>query len=64
MSVNLRAPFILAKGIFLGMKALGGGVIVNISSMAAFYGANEHGVYSVSKSGLNGLTSVMACEWA
>jgi NAD(P)-dependent dehydrogenase (short-subunit alcohol dehydrogenase family) len=35
VTVNLRAPFVLAKAVFPHLRAAGGGTIVNVSSVAA-----------------------------
>jgi L-xylulose reductase len=40
------------------------GAIVNVSSVAAFVGIPDHAAYCASKSGLDGLTRVMAKELA
>ncbi|KAF2200768.1 NAD(P)-binding protein [Delitschia confertaspora ATCC 74209] len=56
LKVNLRAPFILAKGVVPGMKAQKWGRIIFISSIAG-YGVGLNGAhYSASK---GGLTSMM-----
>ncbi len=64
MALNLRAPFLLARGIVPGMISRGRGKIINISSQAGSIGLAGHGAYCSSKSGLNGLTRVMTSEWA
>jgi NAD(P)-dependent dehydrogenase (short-subunit alcohol dehydrogenase family) len=62
-AVNVRAPFLLAQAVAPGMIAQRSGKIINISSLASVVGCEGHAAYSVSKSGLNLLTQVMAAEW-
>ncbi len=65
MQVNLLAPFRLVAGLVPAMKARRFGRIVNISSV--FGGPvtrNRRVVYSVTKSGINGLTRALAIELA
>ena len=56
------------KGTFFGCQAAGvhlgeGGVVVNISSLAAKRGSANNSVYCASKFGINGLTQALAKEW-
>jgi len=46
------------------MKERGGGRIVNIASVLSFQGGIRIASYTASKSGLAGLTRLLACEWA
>ena len=64
MSVNLRAPFLLAQALAPKMIAQGRGKIVNISSQTGIVLIPDHCAYAASKSGLNALTKAMTCEWA
>jgi NAD(P)-dependent dehydrogenase (short-subunit alcohol dehydrogenase family) len=64
MSVNLRAPFLLARAVVPGMIKRKSGKIINISSQAGVVGLEAHGAYAASKGGLNMLTKVMTVEWA
>ncbi|MCH2173969.1 glucose 1-dehydrogenase [Myxococcota bacterium] len=59
--VNVIAPVTCARLCAPGMRARGGGAILNQSSMAAFHGG---GAYSVSKLALNGVTVSLARELA
>lgn len=63
MSVNVKAPFELARLAYPSMKARGGGSIINISSVAGDTPDPGLGIYSVSKAALNMLTKVLAKEW-
>lgn len=64
-AVNTRAPMIVAQEYARDMVQGGRkGAIVNVSSVAAFVGIPDHAAYCASKSGLDGLTRVMAKELA
>jgi NAD(P)-dependent dehydrogenase (short-subunit alcohol dehydrogenase family) len=64
-AVNTRAPMIIAQEYARDMVENGRkGAIVNVSSVAAFVGIPDHAAYCASKSGLDGLTRVMAKELA
>jgi len=62
LAVNLTAPFLLAQAIVPRMVAAGGGVIVNIASVAAKIGYPGRSPYAASKWGLLGLTATLARE--
>jgi NAD(P)-dependent dehydrogenase (short-subunit alcohol dehydrogenase family) len=59
---NLSSTFYTTKAVWDVMKRNGGGVIVNISSMAARDPFAGLGAYAVAKSGVNMLTLVSARE--
>ena len=62
-AVNTRAPMIVAQEFARDLVKRGQkGAIVNVSSVAAFIGIPDHAAYCASKSGLDGLTRVMAKE--
>ncbi|MGQ0648707.1 MAG: glucose 1-dehydrogenase [Gemmatimonadaceae bacterium] len=63
IDVNLRAPFVVATRLLPSMKAIGGGAIVNLSSIGGVKPERGLGIYSVSKAALISLTQVMAREW-
>lgn len=63
VAVNLKGPFQLAQALHPGMKARGGGSIINISSVGGVSPEEGLGIYSVSKAALISLTKVMAREW-
>ena len=65
MDVNLKSTFFLTQAVARRMLADGGGgKVVNIASLLAFQGGIRIPSYTASKSGLAGLTRLLACEWA
>jgi NAD(P)-dependent dehydrogenase (short-subunit alcohol dehydrogenase family) len=62
ISVNLRAPFLLAKHAARRMKAQGGGYIINIASTAAKRTWPNASAYHASKWGLLGLSHALHAE--
>lgn len=60
LSVNLTAPFLLAKRVLPGMVERGAGVIVNVASIAGLRGSFAGAAYTASKHGLVGLTKSIA----
>lgn len=63
LHINLRAALICAQEFARARVAAGGGgVIVNITSIAGHRGFVEHVCYAASKAGLEGATRVMAKE--
>jgi 2-deoxy-D-gluconate 3-dehydrogenase len=65
LDVNLKTPFFLAQAAAQAMlKAGRGGKIINIVSMLSFQGGIRTASYTASKSGLAGITRLLANEWA
>ncbi|CAO3427320.1 2-dehydro-3-deoxy-D-gluconate 5-dehydrogenase (EC 1.1.1.127) @ 2-deoxy-D-gluconate 3-dehydrogenase (EC 1.1.1.125) [Azospirillum doebereinerae] len=65
MNVNLKTTFFLTQAVGRAMIADGqGGKIINIASLLSFQGGIRIPSYTASKSGLAGLTRLLACEWA
>jgi 2-dehydro-3-deoxy-D-gluconate 5-dehydrogenase len=64
LDVNLKAPFFLAQAAARAMLRQGGGKIINIVSMLSFQGGIRVASYTASKSGLAGITRLLANEWA
>ncbi|MFI0370722.1 SDR family NAD(P)-dependent oxidoreductase [Actinomadura sp. 1N219] len=62
LAVNTAGPFACAREAARHMVAAGGGVIVNIGSIAAHRGQLDAAAYTVSKSALTGLTRALAME--
>ncbi len=65
MNVNLKTAFFLSQAAARQMiKAGQGGKIINIASMLSFQGGIRVASYTASKSGIAGLTRLLANEWA
>ena len=69
IDTNLKTPFFLAQAAarhMAGWASPGGrrGKIINIASMLSFQGGVRVPSYTASKSGLAGLTKLLANEWA
>lgn len=65
MDVNIKAAFFLAQAAAKSMLADGrGGRIINIASMLSFQGGIRVASYTASKSGIAGITRLLANEWA
>jgi 2-deoxy-D-gluconate 3-dehydrogenase len=65
IDVNLKSVFFLAQAAARRFLAQGGGgKIVNIASMLSFQGGIRVPSYTASKSGVLGLTRLLANEWA
>jgi len=64
LDVNLKAVFFLSQAAARHMIPNGGGKIINIASMLSFQGGIRVPSYTASKSGVAGLTRLLANEWA
>ena len=65
LNLNLKAPFFLAQAVAQALVQAGrGGKIINIASMLSFQGGIRTASYTASKSGLAGITRLLANEWA
>jgi 2-deoxy-D-gluconate 3-dehydrogenase len=65
MNVNLKTAFFLSQAAAGHMLKLGrGGKIINIASMLSFQGGIRVVSYTASKSGIAGMTRILANEWA
>lgn len=65
MNVNLKTVFFLSQAFARHLVAQGKpGKIINIASLLSFQGGIRIPSYTASKSGLAGLTRLLACEWA
>lgn len=62
LNVNLRGTFFCCRAAFKHMKPQGGGIIINISSVAGVQAWSGTGVYSASKHGVMALTKALADE--
>jgi 2-deoxy-D-gluconate 3-dehydrogenase len=64
LEVNLKSVFFLSQAAARHMIPNGGGKIINIASMLSFQGGIRVASYTASKSGIAGLTKLLANEWA
>ena len=65
MNVNLKTLFFLSQAVARRMiEAERGGCIISVASMLSFQGGIRVPSYTASKSGVKGLTMLMANEWA
>jgi 3-oxoacyl-[acyl-carrier protein] reductase len=64
LDLNLTGPFLCAQEAARRMIPRGRGVIINISSILGETALAQRAVYCSTKHGLNGLTKVLAIEWA
>jgi NAD(P)-dependent dehydrogenase (short-subunit alcohol dehydrogenase family) len=62
MAVNLRHLVFAAKAVAPGMKARGGGAIINFSSIAWHLGLEGLLLYETAKAGIEGMTRALARE--
>jgi 3-oxoacyl-[acyl-carrier protein] reductase len=62
MQINLLAPMALARGLARGMVERGWGRIVNVSSIWGTVTKPGRFAYTITKSGINGLTRSLAVE--
>ena len=62
-SVNVKAPYFLVAELAPLMAKRGKGAIVNLSTMAADYGASGMSLYGSSKAAINLLTKTWATEY-
>ena len=64
LQVNLIGQYALARAAYPSMKSRGGGVVINIGSMAGQMALPHCPSYVTSKAGIEGLTRALAYEWA
>ena len=64
IDTNLKSVFFLCQAAGRHMIAQGAGKIINIASMLSFQGGIRVPSYTASKSGIGGLTKLLANEWA
>jgi galactose dehydrogenase len=63
MAINLKAYFFAAQAVIPGMKAAGGGSIINFTSISYMMGNVGYVVYTSANSGINGMTRTLAREF-
>jgi 2-dehydro-3-deoxy-D-gluconate 5-dehydrogenase len=64
MNVNIKSMFFLCQAAGRQFVKQGGGKIINIASMLSFQGGIRVPSYTASKSGVAGITRLLANEWA
>ena len=64
LAVNLTGVFLCAKHAFRAMRETGGGVILNMASIAGLHGTPSLGAYGPAKAGVVQLTQTLALEGA
>jgi len=62
-AINLRAYFFAAQAAITGMRAAGGGAIVNFSSISYMMGNAGYPAYVSANAGITGLTRALAREF-
>ena len=62
-ALNLKHLFFAAQAVRAGMRELGGGSIVNFSSIAWMAGGPKMAAYAAAKAGIVGLTNALAREF-
>lgn len=63
LAVNLDPVLVASRVVYPAMKARGGGVIVNISSINALLGPPDMVTYVAAKGAINAMTKSLAREW-
>jgi NAD(P)-dependent dehydrogenase (short-subunit alcohol dehydrogenase family) len=61
-AVNARGTFLCCKHVIPGMRARGGGAIVNVASVAALVGLRNRAAYCASKGAVVALTRALAVD--
>ena len=64
LKINLSVPFFLARTLVNGMRAKGGGNIINIASLQSYRAFANSMAYGASKGGVAQLTRAMAEAWS
>ncbi|TCD16324.1 SDR family NAD(P)-dependent oxidoreductase [Oricola cellulosilytica] len=60
LAINLRPQFFMAQAVAPGMKAAGGGTIVNFTSTSYMLNIGDMPAYTAAKAGIVGLTKALA----
>lgn len=63
LALNLDAPMLASRTVIPAMRNRGGGAIVHVSSVAAFFALPAEGAYMASKAGLLGLNRSVARDY-
>ncbi|CUI44418.1 SDR family NAD(P)-dependent oxidoreductase [Cognatishimia activa] len=62
-SINLKAYFFACQHAIAGMKSVGGGAIINFTSISYMMGNTGYPAYTTANSGINGMTRSLAREF-
>jgi NAD(P)-dependent dehydrogenase (short-subunit alcohol dehydrogenase family) len=62
-AINLKAYFFAAQAVIPGMQAVGGGSIINFTSISYMMGNAGYVAYTTANSGINGMTRSLAREF-
>ncbi len=63
MAINLKSYFFAIQAVVPGMKAAGGGAIINFTSISYMMATAGYSIYVAANSGINGLTRTLAREF-
>lgn len=64
LGIHLDGTFLFCQQVGRNMVEHGGGAIVNIASVAMFFGYPRRLAYATAKAGIGALTRTLAVEWA
>jgi NAD(P)-dependent dehydrogenase (short-subunit alcohol dehydrogenase family) len=64
MDINVTGTLNVCNAVGARLRANGGGAIVNLASIAAYYGWPRRSGYAASKAAVVSLTKTLAVEWA
>ncbi len=59
LETNLLAPILITQAVWPAFKANGGGLVININSLAGAAGAGGESIYCASKHGLSGFSKAL-----
>ncbi|WP_323772424.1 SDR family oxidoreductase [Antarctobacter sp.] len=62
-AINLKAYFFACQAVIAGMRAAGGGSIINFTSISYMMGNAGYPAYTTANSGINGMTRSLAREF-
>ena len=62
-AINLKAYFFACQAVIEGMRAAGGGTIINFTSISYMMGNTGYPAYTTANSGINGMTRSLAREF-
>lgn len=63
MAINLKAYFFATQAVIAGMRARGGGSIINFTSISYMIGNTGYPAYTTANAGINGMTRSLAREF-